>query len=239
MKKLSFLSLSIFVVCVCMCISCGYLISSAVLTSFGFTSTVSHQSQKVYAISLQKSENQNKVEENIATFQAENAACFIFEKDDEFFLLASLYENLNDAELVKSNLKASGAEAEIVEIEIPNKSIEGSFSSEEKEILSAALKANFEVFKQLYDVAISLDTGVLDKSNAKLECNKIYSSLISTKTNLETFFKDNSAQIKSLKEDLSLSAENLLKLICEEYSCKAQTFSSLIKETYCKVLLIK
>lgn len=237
MKKFSILSFLMFLVGICMCISCGYFISTAVLTSFGFSSRVSTQTQKVYAISMQKSKVRNELSDALLQLQMQNGAGFIFEKNNQFYLLASIYENINDAELVKTNLKSSGVNAEILEFEIKNEGLSGNFSSEEKNILNEAMKANFEAFKGLYDVAISLDTSVFDKANAKLECNKIYSSLITKQTNLNSFFKDENTEINNLKIKLNYSIECLSCLTCEEYENSAQTFSSLIKLTYCKILL--
>ncbi len=237
MKKFSVLSCLMFIVGICMCISCGYFISTAVLASFGFGSTVSTQTQKVYAISMQKSEVRDELSDASVQLQLQNGAGFVFERDDQFYLLASIYENINDAELVKNNLKSSGVDAEVLEVEIKKESLSGNFSNEEKNILNEAMKANFEAFKDLYDVAISLDTSVFDKANAKLECNKIYSSLITKQTNLNSFFKDDNTEIYALKNKLDYSIECLSYLTCEEYENSAQTFSSLIKLTYCKILL--
>ena len=235
MKKFSFLSLTILTMAFFCCISCSYLISTAVVSSFGYTTNISSQPQTVFAISLQSDENPKDLNENVTSLQSQNGAGFVFEQENKFYLIASVYENVNDAELVKNNLNSSGINSEIIEIPLENNSIKGNFDTNEKEILSASLKANYNTFKSLYDIAISLDTGVFDMSKAKLECNNVYSSLISIKTNLDTFFKNNT-EIEFLKENLSTSTELLSKLISEQYENINQTFSSLIKLTYCKIL---
>lgn len=238
MKKFSILSILIFLFGICTCVSCGYFISSAVLSSFGFGSSVASQSQKFYAISVLKSDNRAEIEASTAQLQAQNGAGFIFEDDSSFYLLASIYENVNDAQLVKTSLKASGIVAEIIEINTQNIEIKGNFTTEEKTIISQAIKANFEAYKKLYDVSVSLDTGLCDKTNAKLECNKVYSAVITQIANLNSFFKENSPRISDLKSQLEKTSMLLSNLNNEEYSSKSQTFSSLVKETYCKILFV-
>ena len=170
--------------------------------------------------------------------QAQNGAGYICEKDGKFYLIASIYENFNDAELVKNNLQASGIETEILTIELEESNVEGNFSADEKTILTNCLKSKIETFKELYDVAISLDTNVFDKTKAKLECNTIYSENVSTKANFDTYFKEsNNKTLQSLQSALTETNDCLSNLISENYDTQNQTFSSLIKQTYCKILL--
>ncbi len=174
----------------------------------------------------------------IEELQSSNGAGFVLEKEGCFYLIASAYESINDAELVKNNLKQSSVEAEILTFEKEKIMIEGNFNLQEKEILQDTLKCNLNLFKRLYDVAISLDTGVVDKNKAKVECNNIYSSFIATKTNFESFFKDEnlSDDLLQIKNNLQNINNSLSTLASENYQTSSQTFSSLIKQTYCKIL---
>ncbi len=236
MKKFSFLSFAMVIVGFCMCVSCGYLIST-MLVSTGLFSTysVNFEAQTVYAISMMSSQEKTEIESQKVLLQAQNGAGYIYEKDECFYLLASIYENKTDAELVKNNLASQGVDCEILEIQISANSVDGDFSADEKEVLSECLKANFEIFKKLYDVSVSLDTEVFDKVKAKLECNTIYSSLISTRTNFETLFSDD--DLSDIADNLENIEEQLSNLISENVENESQTFSSLIKLTYCKILL--
>lgn len=239
MKKISILSLSVVVVTFLACISCGYLISNA-LISFGTlsqSSSVFFESQKLYAVSMANGKAENELENQKRELQKQNGAGYIYKHGDDLYLLASLYDNKNDAELVKTNLKQNGVESEILTIDFPEQKLEGNFNQDEKTILLNCLKAEFDTFKKLYDVAISLDTGVFDKTKAKLECNSIYSNIISIKTNFNTFFKDKTSNLKTIENRLKKSEDLLSNLISENLELDTQTFSSLIKLTYCKLLL--
>lgn len=240
MKKFSVLSFFIFVVAICSCISCGYLISTAIVTSslFQYTSVVSSDSQNLYAISMTNSTSENDLTSQKENLQSQNGAGYIYEKDGNFYLIASIYENYNDAELVKNNLKTNGIEAEILTITLDTIQIEGNFTADEKTMLSNGIKSSVETFKKLYDVAISLDTSVFDKTKAKIECNTIYSNNVSIKANFDTYFKDTKDDnLKKLQSTLTKTNDYLSNLISENYDTQTQTFSSLIKQTYCEILL--
>lgn len=240
MKKFSVLSFFLIIVGLCACVSCGYLISTAIVTSnlFQYTSVVSCDDQTVYAISMKSGATETELSSFKQELQAQNGAGYVCEKDDKFYLIASIYENFNDAELVKNNLQASGIETEILTIELEKSNVEGNFSADEKTVLTNCLKSKIETFKELYDVAISLDTNVFDKTKAKLECNTIYSENVSTKANFDTYFKEsNNKTLQSLQSTLTATNNCLSNLISENYDTTTQTFSSLIKQTYCKILL--
>ncbi len=237
MKKFSILSLLIICIGALACVSCAYLISTAILSSNLLTNVITvNDKQNVYAISMKNSESKEDLQKD--ELQTQNGAGYIYEKEDKFYLLASVYANKSDAEKVKNNLKDTGIECEILTINLEYESIDGNFTAEEKNILTNCLKAKYTAFESLYDIAISLDTKVFDKTKAKLECNKVFSNHISTKTNFETFFeKDlNKSTFKNLDDALKTTENHLSNLISENMDSTNQSFSSLIKLTYCKIL---
>ncbi len=239
MKKFSVLSVSIIVFGLCTCVSCGYLISTALLTTglFETSSTIQGEKQNVYAIVMAESKDINDLNEQKTQLQMNDGAGYIYSKDENFYLLASLYENQNDAELVKNNLKTNNIDCSILKVELPIQTIEGHFSTNEKSSLTESLKSSFSTFKSLYDTAISLDTKVFDKTQAKLQCNTIFSNQLTLKTNFETLFDVKATTFKQLYNQLNQTNTHLLLLINEIYESPTQTYSSLIKLTYCKILL--
>ncbi|MGN1200679.1 MAG: hypothetical protein ACI4R8_00240 [Candidatus Caccovivens sp.] len=240
MKKFSILSLSIFCIGVLVCISCAYLISTVLLSTslFANSNSLSGEQQTIYAISMSSSKQKEDLSLQKNELQMQNGAGYIYKKDEKFYLLASVYANKSDAEKVKNNLKSSGVDCEILSIKLNSQKIEGNFSAEEKTVLSNCLKANFVAYESLYDIAISLDTKVFDLTKAKLECNAVFSNHVSTKTNLETLFsKDlNKSAFENLDNCLKSTENHLSNLICENFENSNQTFSSLIKLTYCNIL---
>lgn len=241
MKKFSLFSTLFIIVSLCACVSSGYFLSSVIISSglFQTTSHVSSEKETFFAISFKHSNNETDLQNFVKSLHSANGAGYIFDREEGCHLIASIYDNENDAQLVKNNLNLNNYDCEILKIETPQKAIEGAFAVEEKEILQKCLKIKTEIFKALYDVAISLDTNIVDKAKAKLECNNIYSNFIATKTNFETFFDENnlSYDLLNLKTELDDINQRLSNLIGEKYVSVSQTFSSLIKLCYCQILL--
>ncbi len=190
--------------------------------------------RNVYAICLQKSEKEADLREMQTLLQSQNGAGYVFKQNDKFLLLASLYENANDAELVKNNLCSSGTNCEVVCLTLEKVSIDGKFSSQQKSALEAAINCPFESYKKLYDVAISLDTNLVDKTAAKLQCNAVFSSVVQTEANFDTFF-ENKSKFKQIKQSL-IKTKQAVQVLLNEEGKQTQTFSSMIKMCYFKIL---
>lgn len=236
MKKISVLSVLIFVLMACACISCATLASNLLLSTgiISKASALSTPQQNFYAISVCSATSAADLEEAKLELQAQGGAGYVFCQNEQYFLLASLYNNRPDAELVKSNLQSQNVECEIVELSVAGEKISGNFAEQEKEVLLDCLKSTTSTYKFLYDVAISLDTSVFSLTKAKLECNNIYSSAVAKKTNFESFFSDKN--LTTLSEKLLNNTKVLEKLTKEEYETSSQNFSSLIKLTYFRLL---
>lgn len=240
MKNFSILSFSIMLTGISICVSFGYLISTIIvsLNIYQASSTINDDKQIVYAISIQSAQKSTQLQTLKSELQSQNGAGFIYNADDNYYLLSSIYENFNDAELVKNNLKNNSVDSEILTIQLSSTNIEGNFSSEERAILLNCLKIKINTFKKLYDTAISLDTSLINETKAKLECNQVFSDLVSTKSNFETVFKSQKTNndLKKIKDLLNNIYSHLTNLINENYESNGQTFSSLIKLTYCQIL---
>ena len=225
MKKFPFFTSIFVVLAVLCCISCGSLISTAMINIL--STTVGIESQYVYAISMAKSPDENVVKSQVSSLQNQNGAGYIYKNDENFHLLASLYENKTDAEKVKKKLEETNISCEILTIEISPQKVEGNF--QQKNVIAEVLKTPFEIFKQLYDVAVSLDTNLINETTAKLNCNTIYSNFVAIKSNFQTLC----GNLKEISTKLE-KIENCLKNLT---TVNSANFSSLIKLTYCKILL--
>lgn len=214
------------------CISCGMMFSNIAMTLI-FQTKIEKDEQIFYAISMKKSAKEDEIKKEVEIVQSQNAAGYIYKNGEDFYLLASVYENKNDATLVKEKLLSSGIETEIVEIKIKAKTVEGNFDAAQKLTLTNCLRANFNTYKKLYDISVALDTGVKTQTTAKLDCNNIYSEFITVKSNFETLFSN----FDNMQSELDSIAVHLENLTHENYVNSSQTFSSLIKLTYCNILL--
>ena len=136
MKKFSVLSCFLLVIGILTCVSCGYLFSNVLLSTNIFASSVCIEKQTVYALATTKAQTSEQLFSLQGDLQAQNGGGVIFEQNSQFYLLASAYQNLTDAQKVQANLKQTQPDCEIVTLQLPSIAIQGNFSTEEKEILT-------------------------------------------------------------------------------------------------------
>ena len=237
MKKFPYFTTFAVTLSILLCISIGYFISTCIVSTnlFQLTKKVESAQTSFYALSIYTSDNEDDLIAVKKDFQKQNCAGYIYHSD-KFYLIASVYKNANDAELVKNNLSVNGYNAEVVKVDIPAFYLEGNFSSQEEEILRLALNCKDKIFENLYDISISLDTQIISETEAKLKVNETYSNFETAKNNFETIFKSNHLNdIEKLRSEFE-RVEEILENLTKENLEEGQTYSSLIKITYCKIL---
>lgn len=167
--KNKFFVLVFSVVCVGLCVVVAGLLSSVITVSGGSVSAGSFSGFKVFAISLGEFTSKSSAETIAQQTSQRGGAGFVYETDNLYYVLASAYEEENDARLVQKNLSESGISSKIIEIEIPQPEFSGISSEEQKKSFLSALSQIKSAFVKLYDISISLDTGATDETKAKIE----------------------------------------------------------------------
>lgn len=212
---------------------------SSLITVGGFTFTnsdISIPKFTLFAICTAKTTSNATANEHSVICKNKGGAGYIYILDSSFNIIASMYENEADAQKVASNLKDSGTTAEIITITISPVSFNSSLTTQEKTTLEEAINIFKTTYKQLYDLSISIDTGLINDVNAKLTINELSSKTQTTFNNFSTIFNSQVAtsfiNIKLKLNDLC-SAVN--KLINPSTSIP---FTSQIKETYCKCIFL-
>ena len=219
------------------CVSFGYLVSTLIVSAnlFQTTQKVEGGQNTYYLLSVYSAKSLEEAESEAKNFSDTNFGLYIYENDDAYHIIASCYKNNNDAELVKSNLKTNGIEAEILKIKKESVVLEGSFSSNEELILKDCLSTTNNIYNDLYDITVSLDTNVTDEVTAKLKINEVYSNFLTTKNNFETLFSANtSSEIANIRENFRKIDEILLDLT---NSTQDHKLSAQIKYSYTKLIV--
>ena len=219
------------------CVSFGYLVSTLIVSAnlFQTTQKVEGGQNTYYLLSVYSAKSLEEAESEAKNFSDTNFGLYIYENDDAYHIIASCYKNNNDAELVKSNLKTNGIEAEILKIKKESVVLEGSFSSNEELILKDCLSTTNNIYNDLYDITVSLDTNVTDEVTAKLKINEVYSNFLTTKNNFETLFSANtSSEIANIRENFTKIDEILLDLT---NSTQDRNLSAQIKHSYTKLIV--
>ena len=198
MKKIPFFATFSIILGVLLSLSFGYLLSTFIVSTNLFqTSKVEIGQKSYYLVSIAQYDNEQDIQK--AQYQSQNCAGYIYENNDKFYVIASIYKNENDAELVKNSLKNNGYSPEIFKFSVDKLTISGNFSAEEENILKNCLNVKETIYDALYDIAISLDTNIYNETQAKLKINETYSSLVTAQSNFETIVKNNSTETAKMK----------------------------------------
>ncbi len=236
-NKKTFIIIAISIVLVACLIIANYL-SIYLLKANGISEEVSISELELHMLSLSKSKVEKEAKTIASDFQEIGAGGYIWKKDEYYHVIASAYINRNDAELVKSSIKLNqNIDSEILSIKIPAYSIKGSFTSEEKKVVTKALLCAQNFYTSIYDIAVSIDTGVLSEISAKLSVNNTVNMLSTTYANFETLYPN---AITNPMKELGGYLKKVLKisqlLASDERISSAQTYSSHLKYRYLEVI---
>lgn len=158
------------VVCVCACAFVARLLSSVITVSGnGISQATVFQGFEVYAVSLGQYSSKSQAETSSESITKKGGAGFIYEKDNMYYVLASVYEKENDAKLVQENLSSSGISSKIIKMGIDGVDFSSVSSSAQKKAFTSALLALKSAYVSLYDISVSLDTKTYDEAKARIE----------------------------------------------------------------------
>lgn len=224
----------VFIVCL---ILANYL-SLVLIKTDKETTKVSSNSFELYFLSLSKSQVKNEAITHATDYQKIGAGGFIWEKDNYFHVVSSAYINKNDAQLVQNSIKTNNnIDSEIFSIKFNSFTINGSFNSDQTKVLNKSLNSFLNYYKEIYDIAISLDTSVYNEISARLAVNSSHNNLTNIVNNFELLFKDETS-LSKLYSSLT-QAKNISQKLCGGSLVNGcQTYSSLLKYRYLEVINI-
>lgn len=236
-NKKTFLSVFISLAIVVCLIVANYL-SSFIIPADTTAENVSSSAFELHFLTLSKSQVENEAKAHAPDYRTIGAGGLVWKQGEYYYVVSSAYANKNDADLVQSNLKqVQNIESEIVTVKFASITINGTFSSEEKKIISKALGASLAYYNSIYDIAISLDTGVYNEISAKLAVNSAHNTLATTYADFYTLYgepiEEPIKNISSLLKDITKTSQ---KLCTGEKISEGQTYSSILKYRYLEVL---
>lgn len=212
---------------------------SSLITVGGFTFTSSDitiSKYSLYAVSTATSTTNSASAQYAETCKNQGGAGYIYISNAKFYIIASIYENLTDAKKVVSNLSENKINSEIINIEIPSISLNSNLSTQEKTTLENSINIFKNTYKKLYDIAISLDTGIITDVNARLNINGLASEIKTASDNFTTIFNsDSSTTFLNIKIKLSELCSIMNNLVNPNTNTP---FTSQIKETYCNAIFL-
>lgn len=221
----------IFVVC----LGIASLFSSFLIKTESASSSVSSPAFEIHLLTIGKSQVKQEAISSSVDYQKSNSGGYIWGQENYFYVISSAYLNKNDAVLVQNSLFET--KSEILSIKFNSFSISGNFGNEESKILIKALSCPFEYYKEIYDIAVSLDTTVYNEISARMAVNNAHNNLASIIDNFELLFKENDDNVlKEVKSMLQKVKQTSQKLCGGILLNNTQTYSSLLKYRYTEIL---
>ena len=222
------------------CLVIANYVANFIVPANSTAENITSNAFELHFLSLSKSQVENESIAHASDFRSIGAGGVVWEKDGYFYVVSSAYANKNDALLVQSNLKqVQNIDSEIISYKFKSITINGSFSAEERKTLSKALSASQIYYNSIYDIAISLDTGVYNEISAKLAVNTAHNTLATTYADFSTLYgepiEEPLKRISNLLNDITKSSQNLCT---GQKISEGQTYSSLLKYRYLEVLKI-
>lgn len=212
---------------------------SSLITVGGFSvvsDNITLGEYRVYAVCTANYKTKLLASEFCETIKSQGGAGILYMTNNEFYLVASMYDNETDAKKVLANIVDSKPEASIQTIVIPQIAISNNLSTQEKNTLGSCLGVFKNSYKKLYDISVSLDTVVISEVEARLAINELVSSAQTALGNFNTIFA-NSATTSLLKIRLGLE-DAIKELTTLSNSTEAYPLTSLVKACYSNIILI-
>ena len=234
--KKSFITIGIIILIIIMLFCANYLSLLFLTTTEKASTSLTSNSLTIYAISFDKSLTQAGGESLAIDYRKIGAGGYVWQEENYYYILSSAYVNENDAILVQNSVKQNhNIETSIIKLNIPSFNLNVTIDSDEKKALQKALNLYENVYKQLFDIAISLDTNVYNEISARLVLNNIFSNANTIVADYKIFFED----VESLNTLTKYLEELILTLqkLCSGITISTnQTMSSLIKYRYIEIL---
>ena len=212
---------------------------SSLITVGGFTFTsnsITLPKYNLFAVCITSANTKAQAEENANMCKMQGGAGYLYLYEGKFYIIASVYENESDADKVLTNIKNTNPHSTKINIQIDTISISSNLSSEEKTTLEKALNIFKDTYKELYDISVSLDTGVINEVNARLSVNSLGSGINTISSNFTTLFNaqmtNNFLNIKLKLNELSSTINNLIN------APTTHPYTSQLKLAYTETLFI-
>lgn len=154
------------------------------------TGNIKQNAFNIYAISLSSFPNKVEAQEISKTYKRQNAGGYVWKQDNLYHILASAYTSENDAIKVKDKLINISIDSKIIKLEFDDCIIEGNFNQIEKTSLLNSLQCFKNTYEKLYDLSISLDTGVVTEIQCVMNVGELKSNITEIISNFNNLFND-------------------------------------------------
>ena len=227
------------VVCVSICVVVSHLFASVITTgnlSFSAVSIASTSTYKFYAVSISNFTSKTQAEENANDIHAKNAGGFVFLQSGKYYVLASIYQNKNDAESVATNLSTLSYTPEVIEISFEKANFSNCSSGNLKNNYLQFLDEFKLAYQKLYDISVSLDTSVFSETKSRIEIDAIKTNFKNKMEELSSGTSSNDGVYFATLKRYAGKIENSLSELVEYESTQNYPLSAKIKYVYMDII---
>lgn len=155
---------------------------------FGLNNFLIFEHKTYFAVSVCQGEKES-VLPNQQPLKMSGGAGYVMQQDEKYFLLANIYDSIDDAQKVCQNL--TSFEAEVVKIDLPRLVLGGDYSSQQISVLKYCLNVVGRAYKTLSEISQSFDRGEILEGEAKQKLQVFGTSCQEDKQSLSNVFGTN------------------------------------------------
>lgn len=236
-KKKKFLFSSLTLVGFIFCLLIANLLTTFIIPATAQADNICLPEQEIHLISLGKSQVENEAKTRAEDFMSLGSGGYVWKIDNYYHIISSAYTNKNDASLVQNNISINlSLESELITLSLNQFSIKGNFNNESFKVLSDYLGATNNLYHSLFDIALSLDTGVSSEVGAKLSVNSTLNDFSTKIANFSTLFPNPNNNLLVLDKHCKEVFKVGQKLAQNQTVSEKQNYCSLIKYRYLEIL---
>lgn len=204
--------------------------------SYSFASeNISVSEYTVYAVCTSSYNKKILADEMVETIQQQGGAGYVYAGDKLYYLIAGIYQTKGDAEKVAENIISSKPQTSIIAITAPAITLSSNLDQTEKNAVNKSISLFKSMYKDLYDIAVSLDTALIEEITARLQVNQLSSEVSTNLNDFETLFSNSITtellKIKLALQEMQTYLNNLIN------SSSILPFTALVKQTYCHIVV--
>lgn len=149
---------------------------------------------QMYLVTLGNYSTYDEAEKVALGSTVQGASGFVWDIDNKYYVVGNAYSNIDDANIVKSNLQTSKYSIEVIELIFPKLNINfADFENKEVSKIKKAFEFIDNVYKSLYDYSIKFDKGEINnfavcsnissiRGECKVQISSIQSLLVDKKS---------------------------------------------------------
>lgn len=201
---------------------------------FGNELLVKVQSQTYYAVVMDTLDNSEQAQNMAELLMLQGASGFVWETNNQYKVVGSIYFKETDAKSVKNNLMTTNPKVSVSKMVTKKTSkTYDNYSVEQVKQLRYAYEFINSVVKKLYDYSIKLETKALSPTTVSSHVNELKSDSIIISSRLDvinsTVIYEETIKLKNVYVKLT---ENLNELVLKLIS--SDNYNQLIKYSYVK-----